>query len=51
MFLKKLMNTAHDIVIIVFMVVGAIMLFNAEPIGAIIFLLAMIEDNVYKRRS
>lgn len=47
---KNAINIVHDIVITVFMVVGVIMMFCAEPIGAVIVLLAMIEDNLYKRR-
>ncbi len=46
----KFINIVHDIVITVFMVGGVIMCFNAQAIGAVIILLAMIEDSVYKRR-
>ena len=51
MIFKKLVNTAHDIVIIAFMIVGAVMILYADSTGAIIFILAMIEDSVYKRRQ
>jgi hypothetical protein len=48
--LKNPINIVHDILITTFLIFGIILLFNAEPIGAVIILLAMIEDNVYKRR-
>ena len=48
--LKNPINIVHDLLITGFLVLGVIMLFNAEPIGAVIMLLALIEDNVYRRR-
>ncbi len=48
---KILTNLAHDLLIILFLIVGLIILFiGGELIGIVIFLLAMIEDNLYKRR-
>jgi hypothetical protein len=47
---KNLINITHDILIFMFLALGVIMLFKAEPLGAVIMLLAMIEDNVYRRR-
>ncbi len=47
---KNFVNTVHDIVITAFMVGGVITCFNEQAIGAVILLLAMIEDSVYKRR-
>ncbi len=47
---KKAINIVHDLLITAFLVLGVIMLYNVEPIGAVIMLLAIIEDNVYKRR-
>jgi hypothetical protein len=47
---KNAINIVHDTIITLFMVFSVYMLFNAEPLGAVIMLLAMIEDNVYKRR-
>lgn len=47
---KKSVNIVHDILITIFLVFGIITLFHGEPLGAVIVLLTMIEDNVYKRR-
>lgn len=47
---KNAVNIIHDTIITLFMVLSVYLLFNAETLGAVIMLLAMIEDNVYKRR-
>jgi hypothetical protein len=46
----KIINLVHDLVIITALIGGVILMSDADPIGVVIFLLAMIEDNVYKRR-
>lgn len=49
--MRKLLikKTLHDVVILVFLALGCILLWEGEANGAIIFLLAMIEDSVYKK--
>jgi hypothetical protein len=49
MIFKLILIIVHDIVCIAFMIGGIIMLFYGESIGAVIFLLAMIADSVYRR--
>ena len=50
MIFKMISNLVHDILITAALVLSVVMIFNADPIGVIILLLAMIEDNAYKRR-
>ena len=45
---KFWIKVTHDLTNLIFMILGVYYLFNAESIGAVIFLLAMIEDNLYK---
>jgi hypothetical protein len=49
-FINAAHNIVHRILVIGFMMIGVVMMFCAEPLGAIIILLAMIEDSVYRRR-
>ena len=46
----NIVNIIHGILITAFLLLGVIIMFRKEPNGAIIILLAMIEDNLYKRR-
>ncbi len=47
---NKFINVVHDLAITIALILGVVVISTGELIGAVIFLLAMIEDNVYKRR-
>ena len=47
---KKSINVVHDLIITAFIGGGLFVLIAGDLIGAVIMLLAMIEDNVYRRR-